>query len=194
MAGQIALNKASGGQMIIAPQDGTTSETIVLPTGGVGKIRQVKTGIFTSSAGNTSVSNSTSFTSSGLALTFDQDLAPGSKVYCSFSVTFGQTDATSAWASPTHVTIFEGGVNRGDSATGLATGNGMAGSGGSTMQYELQRISGDVLFTPSTISTPTCFLFYRSKSSSITSYINRAGSGSAEYYSSSTMTIMEVTQ
>ena len=32
---QIALNKPSGGQMILAPEDGTSSETITIPSTGV---------------------------------------------------------------------------------------------------------------------------------------------------------------
>ena len=189
----ITLNKPSGGQLTLAPQDGTSSETVTVPSGGIGKVLQVKTAVFTTPNVSSS-SNSTAFVDSGISVTFDSNLSPGSKIYCTFDVTFGQTDATSAWAQPTHMTIFQGGINRGDSLLGLATGNGIAGSGGSSMQYELQRISGSVLFTPSTNVVPTCSLFYKSNASEITSYINRAGSSSAAYNSSSTMTIMEVAQ
>lgn len=175
----------------IAPnlQSKISAPNLQLPSGS---IIQVKTGTFTTSNGDTASSNSTSFVDSGLSVTFDNDLASGSKVYCMFNVTFGQTDATSAWANPTHMTIYEGGVNRGDSSTGLGSGNANAGGGGSAMQYELVRMSGSTLFTPSTTVTPTCSLYYRTQASQITSYINRAGNTSSTYNVSSTITLMEV--
>jgi hypothetical protein len=39
---QIALNKPSGGQMILAPEDGTSSETVTIPRGGIGRVLQVQ--------------------------------------------------------------------------------------------------------------------------------------------------------
>jgi hypothetical protein len=41
MAGSITLNKASGGQLTIAPEDGTSTETVTIPSVGVGKVLQV---------------------------------------------------------------------------------------------------------------------------------------------------------
>ena len=38
---QIALNKPSGGQLLIQPEDGTSTETVTIPSAGVGKILQV---------------------------------------------------------------------------------------------------------------------------------------------------------
>ena len=38
---QIALNKPSGGQLLIAPEDGTSTETVTIPSVGVGKVLQV---------------------------------------------------------------------------------------------------------------------------------------------------------
>lgn len=43
MAGSIALNKAGGGQMILTPQDGTSTETVTIPSVGVGKILNMET-------------------------------------------------------------------------------------------------------------------------------------------------------
>lgn len=48
MAG-ITLNKASGGQLTIAPEDGSTSETVTIPSVGVGKVLQVVNSINTTS-------------------------------------------------------------------------------------------------------------------------------------------------
>ena len=37
----IALNKPSGGQLILSPEDGTSTETVTIPSVGVGKVLQV---------------------------------------------------------------------------------------------------------------------------------------------------------
>ena len=39
--GSITLNKPSGGQLTIAPEDGTSNETVTIPSVGVGKVLQV---------------------------------------------------------------------------------------------------------------------------------------------------------
>ena len=39
---QITLNKPSGGQLTIAPEDGTSTETVTIPSVGVGKVLQMK--------------------------------------------------------------------------------------------------------------------------------------------------------
>lgn len=38
---QIALKKPSGGELIITPEDGTSTETVTIPSVGVGKVLQV---------------------------------------------------------------------------------------------------------------------------------------------------------
>jgi hypothetical protein len=40
---QIALNKPSGGQLLIQPEDGTSTETVTIPSVGVGKVLNVET-------------------------------------------------------------------------------------------------------------------------------------------------------
>lgn len=155
-----------------------------------GSILQVKSTTF-SSASYTSSSTSTSFVDSGLYVTFDNNLRDSnSKVLAVFDIFFGQTDASSAWATVTYGTIYEGGVNRGDSSYGLIAGNSIAGSGGSYMQYDASSLSGSCLFTPSTTTTPTVRFYYKSQNGYITSYINRMGNSS--YPGASTMTIMEI--
>ena len=53
--GQITLTKPSGGQLTIAPEDGTSTETVTIPSVGVGKVLQVQT--FTDSTFSMSSSN-----------------------------------------------------------------------------------------------------------------------------------------
>jgi len=38
--GQITLNKPSGGQLTLSPEDGTSTETVTIPSVGVGKVLQ----------------------------------------------------------------------------------------------------------------------------------------------------------
>jgi hypothetical protein len=51
----IALNKPSGGQLILSPEDGTSTETVTIPSVGVGKVLQmVQTSGFNTEATGTS--------------------------------------------------------------------------------------------------------------------------------------------
>ena len=43
MAGQITLNKTSGGQLTIRPEDGVTNETLSFPSYGLGKVLNLTT-------------------------------------------------------------------------------------------------------------------------------------------------------
>ena len=65
--GSITLNKPSGGQLTIAPEDGTSNETVSIPSAGVGKILQVMQAVKTDTF-NTS-SNGTFVDVSGLSVT-----------------------------------------------------------------------------------------------------------------------------
>lgn len=78
--GSITLNKPSGGQLTIAPEDGATNETVTIPSVGVGKVLQQQT--YVSSAGN-DVSISTS--GSVVFDTFTITVKEGSKVVLWFN-------------------------------------------------------------------------------------------------------------
>lgn len=54
----ITLNKPSGGQLTLSPEDGTSNETVTIPSVGVGKVLQVVTHKFT----DTTVTTSTLYT------------------------------------------------------------------------------------------------------------------------------------
>jgi len=66
--GSIALNKPAGGQTIIAPEDGTSTETVTIPSVGVGKVLQTK-----------SVSPS--------QITFSNSLSPNVSIITSLTIT-----------------------------------------------------------------------------------------------------------
>jgi len=77
----IALNKPSGGQLILSPEDGTSTETVIIPSVGVGKVLQVLTyqhdtgDITTTSDGNVST---------GVSLTITPK-ASNSKIICTLT-------------------------------------------------------------------------------------------------------------
>jgi hypothetical protein len=104
---------------------------------------------------------STSWTTTGISWTFDSPLQTGSNVLVSLDVVMGQMYAGS-WAHLAYVTIFENGVNRGDADFGIA--GSAANLGGSTSsgqtQYDVERMGGSCVFTPST-TNPTITLFFR---------------------------------
>lgn len=54
---QIALKKPSGGELIITPEDGTSTETVTIPSVGVGKVLQVASNNFSSGTHYTTTSS-----------------------------------------------------------------------------------------------------------------------------------------
>ena len=53
--GSITLNKPSGGQLTLSPEDGATNETVTIPSVGVGKVLQVATKTFSTTSVATTV-------------------------------------------------------------------------------------------------------------------------------------------
>lgn len=77
----IALNKPSGGQLILSPEDGTSTETVTIPSVGVGKVLQVV------SYDDTTYRNlnSTSFVGTGIKVSITPKEAT-SKLYVAISL------------------------------------------------------------------------------------------------------------
>ena len=163
---------------------------------GGGKIRQVKTLVST----NTFTSTAQSWTDVGIEVAFDSNFADGnSKVLCFFSLSGTQnTDIGNSWAMFNYFTIYEGSTNRGNADRGLIGGNSLtdASSGAGAPGYHNYHMSGSVLFTPSTTTTPTCTIYGRGPDPTYTwtwSVGRSAQYSSTNYYSPTTITIMEVT-
>lgn len=95
--GNITLNKASGGQLTLAPEDGTTTETVTIPSFGVGKVLQVKEAGWDSSTATT-ISGYTNT----VLLTISLTVQANSKVVAWFCS--GQTDGNGSTTNP-HVTL-----------------------------------------------------------------------------------------
>jgi hypothetical protein len=89
--GSITLNKPSGGQLTLTPEDGTSTETVSIPSVGVGKVLQVLTyqhdsgTITTTSDGNVST---------GISLTITPK-ATDSKIICTLTGGFQTFSSTS---------------------------------------------------------------------------------------------------
>jgi len=154
-----------------------------LPAGSVLQVKQI------TSTSIVSTTNTT-WTDTGISWTFDNALQTNSKVLVHFSGTLGQPYAAS-WAKLAYVTIYEGATNRGDTTYGIA-GSAANLGGTSTLIYDVERMSGACLFTPSSTS-PTIGLYFRTTDSSLGIKINSNWDNSiVEYRSMLTGFIMEV--
>jgi len=147
---------------------------------GAGAVLQVKQ----ITSGSVVSTTNTSWTDTGIAFAFDNALQSNSKVLVCLDVMMGQMYASS-WAYLGYVTINEGGVNRGDASYGIAgSAANLAGSaltGG--MQYDVERMGGSCLFTPSTTS-PTVKLFFRCSDSTLGIKLNSNWNDSSSAYRS----------
>jgi hypothetical protein len=163
-----------------------TLGTSRLPAGSVLQVKQI------TSASIVSTTNS-SFTDTGISWTFDNPLLAGSKVLVSLDVVMGQQYAGS-WASLAYVTIYEGAINRGDTLHGIAGSAANLGgaASGTAMQYDVERMGGSCVFTPSS-TTPTIQLYFRTSDPNTGIQLNSSwNNGDANYRSTLTGFIMEI--
>ena len=157
-----------------------------MPAGSVLQVKQI------TSASIVSTTNS-SFTDTGISWTFDNSLLAGSKVLVSLDVVMSQ-QYSGSWASLAYVTIYEGAINRGDTLNGIA--GSAANLGGATsstaMQYDVERIGGSCVFTPSS-TTPTIQLYFRTSDPNTGIKLNTSWANSfSTYRSTLTGFIMEI--
>ena len=137
-------------------------------------------------------STSNSFVDTGISVSFDQALKANSKVFIHVNWTLGHVyDGT--WASLFHLTVYEGGINRGNSSYGIGAGAAnLAGATNTTqVQYDVERLSGSVLFTPST-TNPTMSLYYKGHDSVAFRLGGPNNTGDALYYAPTNGFIMEI--
>jgi len=137
----------------------------------------------------------TSWTQTGLIdLQFANNVTSGNKVLV--TVDFGMGEAyNNAWAQHGLFTVWcytQG--NLGDSTLGVC-GGWVSGSNsaGSDMQYGYQRMSGSILYTPTT-TTPRYYLYRKRIDQSFGMVVGSASHSSTSYNSGNTiMTAMEIT-
>ena len=115
-----------------------------LPTGSVIQTNMASSNVRKNSA-------STSWVDTGLiSLTFANNLQANSKVLVRFHTTTGEANLQSNWAAALWLSIFENSTNLGDSSIGLAgQGNTWDNADNSNAVYTSERVSGELLFTPS---------------------------------------------
>lgn len=186
---------------LIGPTSGSNANKVIIPSGQTldasngfvapaGSVIQVKN--FYDASRPSSTSNS--FVDSGVSTSFDQELQTSSKVFIHVNWSIGnEYDGT--WARLFHLTVYEGGINRGDSSFGI--GGGAANLAGNqntgATQYDTERLSGSVLFTPST-TNPTMSLYYKGHDSVGFRLGGPYNNGETAFYAPTNGFIMEIAQ
>ena len=137
-------------------------------------------------------STSNSFVDTGISVSFDQALKANSKVFMHVNWSLGHVyDGT--WARLFHLTVYEGGINRGDADYGIGGGaaNLAGNSNTAQVQYDVERLSGSALFTPST-TNPTMSLYYKGHDGVTFRLGGPNNTGDAYYYAPTNGFIMEI--
>ena len=176
--GSITLNKPSGGQLTIAPEDGVTNETVTIPAGGVmsadaptGKVLQVVQGTGQTSTGNVS---SASYTATGVKVTITPT-STDSKIFISGWMHVYKSSGIHFLA-----TVYR------DGTTQLFNGNGGSDNDNGTAHYDAPVSWVD---SPNTTSPVTYEFYIRGRDASFNLVINDGGT----IYSSN-LVAMEVAQ
>ena len=168
-------------------------------SGAAGSIIQpgmtLQTKSFTTSGSATTTSNS--FVDSGFfAAQFDNTLQANSQVFVIVHANIGQP-YDGGWARLNYITILDGSTDKG-AASNLGIGGGapLGGSWAGTgyIQYDTTQITGTLQFTPSS-NNPTIKLAYRSHTNGVGLRIGgNYNYGSANYHTTTKMTIQEIAQ
>ena len=136
-------------------QGKTTAGTVKMPAGHV-----IQT--IASNSDTRFASSSTSWVDTGLfSLTFPNNLQTGSKVLARIHATIGEA-GDSAWSNRVSLSIFENTTNKGSDDYGMVNGNAQH-QGTSYTVYEINRLTGEEMFTPSVLDG-TYKLYFKSQS------------------------------
>jgi len=197
MAGTLSVQKIQGLASSATP---TTVEIASghKITGAAGSIIQpgmtLQTKSFTTSGSATTTSNS--FVDSGFfAAQFDNTLQANSQVFVIVHANIGQP-YDGSWAALNYITIFDGSTDKGASNDlGIGGGAPLGGSWAGTgyIQYDTTQITGTVQFTPSS-NNPTIKLAYRTHSSVGLRIGGNYNYSSANFHTTTRMTIQEIAQ
>lgn len=186
--GSITLNKPSGGQLTLTPEDGTSTETVSIPSVGVGKILQVKSITKRDHQAISGSGDSTFVDISGLSLAITPT-SSNSKILIMGSVSCaGATGQRYAVR-----TVMNGSAIDVGNVSGLKTRGSASsfGNGGNQLDSDL---TINYLDSPSTTSE----VVYKVQGwieGTNTMYINRSFTHADSYsvaVASSTLTIMEI--
>lgn len=169
--GSITLNKPSGGQLTLSPEDGATNETVTIPSVGVGKVLQEVSQSWSTSTSITS----TSFVSTPYSLSVTP-LSQNSKFIVSF--TGGGMYTTTANAG--YGTIYRDSTNLGSGVNGLERQK-------SSATYVITPHSMEIADAPNTFNSITYAVYGRSEDGTSVAFHNVG-------YGYVTLTVMEVAQ
>ena len=191
----IALNKPSGGQLILAPEDGASTDTVTIPSSGVmaadattGKILQIQQSVLTTV--ETYALNNT-WQTTGLSVSITPT-SSSSKILVMYTLQFGDTGAYSYPAGRLirNGAILSGAVASPDGSMKQGTSTGGFDSGNSTWAA----VTGvEYLDSPATTSQIT-YAVQVTGYGSRTFYINRNANGTDGNHANgiSSITLMEV--
>ena len=149
---------------------------------------------------NATTNNEFSFTSAGswvdtglFSMTFSNALQSSSKVLGTIYATLGE-DYHNTWGAATMLSIFENTTNKGDDTWGVVNGNSQMTGHTSYTQYEVNRLVGSILFTPS-VTNGTYKLYANQKISGGTKVIGGAkNTGASVPQGATQLTLMEIAQ
>ena len=137
--------------------------------------------------------DSTSWVDTGLfTLQFANNLQTGSKVLCRFHVSMGEAHNNS-WGSATYFSIFENTTNMGNATYGMANGSAQMTGDTNYTQYEMNRLTGEALFTPA-VNNGTYKLYVKSAVTYTKTIGGCANTGSAVPIGTTQLIIQEVAQ
>ena len=137
--------------------------------------------------------DSTSWVDTGLfTLQFANALQTGSKVLCRFNVSLGEA-FDNTWGSATYFSVFENTTNMGNATYGMANGNAQMTGNTSYTQYEMNRLTGEALFTPA-VTNGTYKLYVKSAQTFTKTIGGVANTGSAVPRGATQLIIQEVAQ
>lgn len=171
----ITLNKPSGGQLTLSPEDGTSNETVTIPSVGVGKVLQVVQTVHTSQLSSTS----NSFVATGITASITPQ-STTSKIIVMYDVQW-QIDTTPS-SGGLGLQIYRNGSFLIGDDTGYRTAYTQLSAVGDRPRG---RASFTYLDSPSSTSTQTYELWWATWDAA-TTYISEGGT------TPSTITLMEV--
>tara|TARA_R100000654_G_scaffold20155_1_gene40789 strand:+ start:37 stop:555 length:519 start_codon:yes stop_codon:yes gene_type:complete len=162
----------------------TGSLISVLPTGSV-----LQTIQGTSNARYTLDSADTWENTGFVSLTFPNALQSNSKVLARINVLLGEVQ-DNGWASRTAVTIFENSTNKGNPNTGIVSSSAHD-SGSVNTIYKAERMSGELLFTPS-VTNGTYTLYCKAPNSYARTIGGTSAIGSNNPVGNTQVTLQEI--
>ena len=172
----IALNKPSGGQLILSPEDGTSTETVTIPSVGVGKVLQVVQGELLTSFSTTS--GAWNWTDTGLTASITP-ASSGSKILVRVSYNLrNSVDGYNIYTA----------LNRNGTLIGAGNPNGIILTAATTFGGRHGTHNAEVLDTPATTSTLTYKVQMCTEGN--TAYLNDINN--ATFQPRATITLMEV--